>query len=68
MSFSYLKIENNKLQVTSAGMPPIYYHHKDTNQVEEIIIQGMPLGAMRNASIQNCRKGNKDRRYNFAAY
>jgi len=49
MSFSYLKIENNKLQITSAGMPPIYCHNKETNQVEEIIIQGMPLGAMRNA-------------------
>ncbi|MCW8810750.1 MAG: triple tyrosine motif-containing protein, partial [Ignavibacteriaceae bacterium] len=33
MSFSYLKIENNKLQITSAGMPPIYYHNKETNQV-----------------------------------
>ena len=25
MSFSYLKIENNKMHITSAGMPPIYY-------------------------------------------
>ena len=50
MSFSYLKIENDKLQITSAGMPPVFYHHKETNQVEEIIIKGMPLGAMRNAS------------------
>jgi len=52
MSFSYLKFENNNIQITSAGMPPIYYHHKDTNQVEELIIQGMPLGAMRNASYK----------------
>jgi ligand-binding sensor domain-containing protein/serine phosphatase RsbU (regulator of sigma subunit) len=50
MSFSYLKIDDNKLQVTSAGMPPIFYHHKESNQVEEIVIQGMPLGAMKNAS------------------
>ncbi len=49
MSFSYLKIDNNKLQITSAGMPPIYYHNNETDQVEEIVIQGMPLGAMRNA-------------------
>ena len=56
MSFSYLKIENNKLQITSAGMPPIYYHNKETNQVEEIIIQGMPLGAMRNASYNVIEK------------
>jgi ligand-binding sensor domain-containing protein/serine phosphatase RsbU (regulator of sigma subunit) len=56
MSFSYLKIENNKLQLSSAGMPPIYYYHKETNQVEEIIIQGMPLGAMRNASYKILEK------------
>jgi serine phosphatase RsbU (regulator of sigma subunit) len=49
MSFSYLKIESNKLFVTSGGMPPIYYHNKVTNQIEEIVIQGMPLGAMKNA-------------------
>jgi ligand-binding sensor domain-containing protein/serine phosphatase RsbU (regulator of sigma subunit) len=56
MSFSYLKIEDYKLQITSAGMPPIYYHNKETNQVEEIIIQGMPLGAMRNASYNVIEK------------
>jgi serine phosphatase RsbU (regulator of sigma subunit) len=50
MSFSYLKIDKNKLEIASAGMPPVFYHHKETNQVEEIIIKGMPLGAMRNAS------------------
>jgi len=49
MSFSYLKIEDNNLHITSAGMPPIFYHNKETNQIEEIVIQGMPLGAMRNA-------------------
>ena len=48
MSFSYLKINNNKLQITSGGMPPIYYYDKATKQLEEIMIQGMPLGAMRN--------------------
>ena len=56
MSFSYLKIENNKLHITSAGMPPIYYHSKETNQVEEIVIQGMPLGAMRNAKYNVVEK------------
>ena len=56
MSFSYLKIENNKLQITSAGMPPIFYFDKVTNNVEEIIIQGMPLGAMRNASYNMVEK------------
>jgi len=52
MSFTYLKIANKKLQLTSAGMPPIYYHNKNSNQIEEISIQGMPLGAMRNAQYE----------------
>jgi len=50
MSFSYLRIEKKKLQLTCAAMPPIFYHNKDTNQIEEILLQGMPLGAMQNAN------------------
>lgn len=56
MSFSYLKIDSNKLSITSAGMPPIYYYQSKTKQVEEIIIKGMPLGAMRNASYNILEK------------
>lgn len=50
MSFSLLKFDNNKLLITSAGMPPIYYFNKANQEVEEITIQGMPLGAMRKFS------------------
>lgn len=48
MSFSYLKFENHIVHITSAGMPPVFYHNSKTGELEEIIIQGMPLGAMRN--------------------
>ena len=53
MSFSYLKIKNKNLQITSAGMPPIYYHHKKRNEVEEIFIPSVPLGAIRNAEYSS---------------
>jgi serine phosphatase RsbU (regulator of sigma subunit) len=56
MSFTYLKINKKKLQITSAGMPPIYYHHKDTGQVEEITIEGIPLGAMKIAKYETTEK------------
>ena len=56
MSFSYLKINKMKLQITSGGMPPVYYHNKATNQLEEIMIQGMPLGAMRNINHELVEK------------
>ena len=36
-------------------MPPIYYHHKN-NRTEEIIIQGLPLGAIQNASYKLVEK------------
>jgi serine phosphatase RsbU (regulator of sigma subunit) len=56
MSFTYLKIDNKKLQMTSAGMPPIYHYNKKTSQIEELSVQGIPLGAMRNAKYNICEK------------
>jgi len=47
MSFIYLKIEKKKFFATSAGMPPIFYYDSIEKNVEEIVIQGMPLGAMK---------------------
>ena len=34
-------------------MPPIYYYHSDTKEVEEIFIPGIPLGAIRDAEYKN---------------
>lgn len=56
MSFSYLKIEGNKIQISNAGMPPIYYKDSKNGQVEEIAIQGMPLGAMKKFSYKVIEK------------
>jgi ligand-binding sensor domain-containing protein/serine phosphatase RsbU (regulator of sigma subunit) len=46
MSFSFIKIYEKKLSVSSAGMPPIYFYNKKAEVIEEIIMKGMPLGAM----------------------
>jgi len=48
MSFSFLKIDNSKLYMSSAGMPPLYYYNKSADVIEEIVMKGMPLGAMLN--------------------
>ncbi|MGB5849350.1 MAG: two-component regulator propeller domain-containing protein [Ignavibacteriaceae bacterium] len=48
MSFCHLKIKSNMLYVSSAGLPPIYYYNKNSEVMEEIIMKGMPLGAMAN--------------------
>jgi serine phosphatase RsbU (regulator of sigma subunit) len=48
MAFSLLKIKSNKIQFSSAGMPPMYIFRKESKIVEEINMKGMPLGAIRN--------------------
>ena len=59
MSFSLLRITDHKLVMTSAGMPPLYYYNKESGEVEEILIQGMPLGAMKRFSYKVVDKDMK---------
>jgi serine phosphatase RsbU (regulator of sigma subunit) len=39
-----IKIKDNKMTASSAGIPPIYIYRSETKSVEEILIKGMPLG------------------------
>jgi serine phosphatase RsbU (regulator of sigma subunit) len=48
MAFSLLKVKGNKVSMSSAGMPPIFLYRKQSGVVEEIMLKGMPLGAMKN--------------------
>jgi len=45
MALSLVRIANDTLIASSAGMPPIYIYRKKTRSVEELVIKGMPLGA-----------------------
>jgi serine phosphatase RsbU (regulator of sigma subunit) len=46
MCLTMLKIKDNNLLMSSAGMPPIFLFRRDGRIIEEHLIQGMPLGAM----------------------
>jgi serine phosphatase RsbU (regulator of sigma subunit) len=46
MCMSMLKIRENTLLMSSAGMPPVLLFRRQDRTVEEHLIQGMPLGAM----------------------
>jgi serine phosphatase RsbU (regulator of sigma subunit)/ligand-binding sensor domain-containing protein len=48
MSMMMLKIKNNKLLMSSAGMPPAYLFRNKHKTIEEYLIEGMPLGTMDN--------------------
>jgi serine phosphatase RsbU (regulator of sigma subunit) len=45
MCLSVLRINKNKVQYSSAGMPPLLVYREKTNSVEQVILKAMPLGA-----------------------
>ncbi len=47
MAFSLLRIKGKMLQFSSAGMPPMYIYRQKSHSVDEINLEGMPLGAMK---------------------
>jgi serine phosphatase RsbU (regulator of sigma subunit) len=45
MGLTLVKLDGSNAVYSSSGMPPVFHYHKITNQVEDIIIKRMPLGA-----------------------
>ena len=52
MSFTLLKIKENDMLFSSAGMPPAYIFRASTLKVDELSLDGMPLGAMKDYKYQ----------------
>lgn len=48
MCMTMLKIQNNKLILSAAGMPPAYLFRHKHKIIEEHLMEGMPLGTMDN--------------------
>ena len=48
MAFMMIKIMSNKIEIANAGMPPLFIYRKRSYVVEEIMLNGMPLGAIKN--------------------
>ena len=48
MCLTMAKINGNKLNMSTAGMPPSFIFRRDTKIVEEHMFKAMPLGAMHN--------------------
>ena len=51
MSLNMAKFTNGSFDFTSAGMPPAYLYKSDKKTVDEILIPGLPLGSMKNATF-----------------
>jgi serine phosphatase RsbU (regulator of sigma subunit) len=47
MALTCVQISNNKILTTNAGMPPLFIYRKNSQTIEEVVINNMPLGAMK---------------------
>ena len=47
MAFTLVRLKGNSVSFSSAGMPPVYLYRKSEASVKEILLKGMPLGAMK---------------------
>jgi serine phosphatase RsbU (regulator of sigma subunit) len=47
MAFTLIKIKENRMLFSSAGMPPAYIYRPSTLKMDELSLNGMPLGAMK---------------------
>ena len=48
MAFTLVRLRGNSLYLSSAGMPPVFIFRKRDGSIEEVLLKGMPLGAMKN--------------------
>jgi serine phosphatase RsbU (regulator of sigma subunit)/streptogramin lyase len=55
MGLSFIKIENDELYASCAGMPPIYIYRNKTKSVDPIVLKGMPLGAFDNFEYNDAK-------------
>ena len=52
MAMAMLKIRDNRVAVSVAGMPPMLIYRAASREIEEIAIRAMPLGSVTNFSYQ----------------
>lgn len=48
MCMTMIKIIGNKIQMSAAGMPPIFIYKRESQSIEEHMMKGMPLGTFSN--------------------
>ncbi len=52
MAFAMLNINSNKIRIANAGIPPLYIYRKDKAEIEEVNVNGLPIGALINSGYK----------------
>jgi hypothetical protein len=47
MAINVARFWEDRVEFTSAAMPPVYHYHTETGDVDEILIVGLPLGSIK---------------------
>ena len=47
MAINVARFWEDRVEFTSAAMPPVYHYHNSTGEVDEILLEGLPLGSLR---------------------
>jgi len=51
MAFNMARFWENKVEFTSAAMPPVYHYHSSTGEVDEVLLGGLPLGSIKDETF-----------------
>ena len=51
MAFNMARFWEDRVEFTSAAMPPVYHYHGETQEVDEILLGGLPLGSIKDETF-----------------
>ena len=46
MAFNMARFWDDRVEFTSAAMPPVYHYHNTTGELDEVLLGGLPLGCL----------------------
>jgi serine phosphatase RsbU (regulator of sigma subunit) len=52
MAMMLVRIRNYSMTISAAGMPPIYIYRDVSKKIEELVVKGLPLGAIEGFTYQ----------------
>ena len=59
MAINVARFWEDRVEFTSAAMPPVYHYHNSTGEVDEILLEGLPLGSLRGETFSLVEFGFK---------
>ena len=51
MAFNMARFWEDRVEFTSAAMPPVYHFHGETGELDEVLLGGLPLGSIKDETF-----------------